>query len=145
MEEKLLKKVPKEYHSEIKIFMKQNTNNLPNHRHENHEIELLEDKQGFFVRNYKLLSEQETEAIKKYIDKHLGKSFIRLSLSAEVALVLLVRKLDGELKFCIDYKTLNKITVKNRYLIPLINKILRKLSSAARFTKLDIIYAFNRI
>ena len=84
--------------------------------------------------------------MKKYIDKHLGKSFIRPSLlAAAAAPVLFVKKLDGRLKFCIDYRVLNEITVKNRYSILLINKTLRKLSSDMRFTKLNIIYAFNRI
>ena len=59
--------------------------------------------------------------------------------------MLLVRKPNGGLRFCVDYRALNKITVKNQYSIPLINKTLGKLSSAARFTKLDIIHAFNRI
>ena len=130
---------------EIKVFIKQNANILPNHRFEDHEIELLEKKQAFFVQNYKSLLEQEKKAMKKYINKHFGKSFIRPSLSAAVAPVLLVRKPGGGLRFCMNYRALNKITVKNWYLIPLINEILRKLSSAARFTKLDIIYAFNKI
>ena len=86
--------------------------------------------------------------MKKHINKHLEKSFIRPSSSATVtavALVLLVRKPAGRLRFCVNYKTLNKILMKNQYLIPLINKILEKLSSAACFIKLDIIYAFNRV
>ena len=91
------------------------------------------------------MSEQETDAMKKYIDKHLGKSFIRLSLSAAAAPVLLIRKPGGELRFCVDYKALNAIMVKNKYSIPLINKTLDKLSNVRQFTKLDIIHAFNRI
>ena len=66
-------------------------------------------------------------------------------MSAAAAPVLLVRKPDGGLRFCMNYRALNKITVKNQYLIPLINETLRELSSAAYFTKLDIIHAFNRI
>ena len=125
--------------------MKQDANILPNHRPEDHKIELIEGKQAFFVQNYKPLSEQKIEAIKKYIDKHFGKGFIRPSSSAAAAPVLLMRKLGGRLKFCVDYRAFNKITVKNRYPIPLINETLRKLSSAACFTKLNIIYTFNKI
>ena len=83
--------------------------------------------------------------MKKYINEHLGKGFIKLSLLAAVVPVLLIRKPDGGLRFCMAYRAFNEITVKNRYLIPLINGTLEKLSSAVRFTKLDIIYAFNRI
>ena len=83
--------------------------------------------------------------MKKYIDKHLEKDYIKPSLSVAVASVLLIRKSNGKLRFCVDYRAFNKIKVKNSYLIPLINKILRKLLSAACFTKLSIIHMFNRI
>ena len=142
---KLLKRVPKEYHSKIEVFIKQNIDILLNHKLKNYEIELLESKQTFFMRNYKPLLEQEIETIKKYINKHFEKSFIRPSLSAVAVPVLLVRKLVSEFRFCIDYRAFNKITIKNQYILPLINKILRKLSSVTSFTKLDIIYAFNKI
>ena len=103
----------KEYHSEMEVFMKQNADISPNYRSENHKIELLEDKQVLFVQNYKLLLEQKTDAIKIYINKHLEKGFIRPSSSAAIASMLLVRKLGGRLRFCIDYKAFNKITMKN--------------------------------
>ena len=53
------------------MFLKQNADILSDHRNKNYEIELLEGKQSSFVQNYKLLLEQEIDAIKKYIDKHL--------------------------------------------------------------------------
>ena len=83
--------------------------------------------------------------MKKYINKHLEKSFIRLSLSAAIVLVLLVKKPEDGLKFCVDYRVLSVITVNNKYSILLINEILNKLSNVRQFTKLDIIYAFNKI
>ena len=110
--------------------MKQDANILPNYKFKDYKIVLLESKQALFIRNYKSLSEQKTEAMKKYIDKHLEKFFIRPSLSAAAAPVLLVRNLGGKLRFCVDYRALNKITMKNWYPIPLINKTLGKLSSA---------------
>ena len=112
-QEKLLKKVPKEYHLEIKVFIKQDTDILPNYKPENHKIGLLKGKQAFFVQNYKPLSEQKTEIIKKYINKHFGKDFITPSSSAAAASMLLMRKLDGRLRFCVDYIALNKIIVTN--------------------------------
>ena len=141
----LIKKVLKEYYLEINVFLKQSTDILPDHRDENHKIELLKGKQTVFIWNYQLLSEQETDVMKKYIDKHLRKSFMRLSLLAMAALVLLAKKLESRLRFCIDYKTLNTITVKNRYPILLIKEMLGKLLNTKQFTKLDIIYVFNRI
>ena len=113
IQEKLLKKTSKEYHLEIKSFMKQDANILPNYRSKNYKIKLLKGKQAFFVQNSKFLSKQEIEAMRKYINEHLGKNFIRPSLSAAVLLVLLVRKLDSKLRFCVDYRALDKIIMKN--------------------------------
>ena len=110
--EKPLKKVLKEYYLEIKIFIKQDPDILPNHRPKNHKIELLKSKQTFFVRNYKALLEQEKKAMKKYINKHFKKDFIRPSSLNAAASVLLVRKIDGKLRFYVDYRVLNKITTK---------------------------------
>lgn len=59
--------------------------------------------------------------------------------------VLFVCKLGGGLRFCVDYRALNVLTVKNRYPIPLIREILDWLSKARYYTKLDIIAAFNRL
>lgn len=83
--------------------------------------------------------------MKKYIDKHLSKGFIRPSLSVAATPVLLIWKPRGGLQFCVDYYALNKITIKNQYLIPLINKTLAKLADAVHFIKLNIIYAFKKI
>ena len=112
-QEGLLIKVLKEHYLEIKIFMKQDSDILPNYRSKNHEIELLKSKQILFVRNYKPLLEQKINAMKKYIDKYLEKNFIRPSLLAVAAPVLLVRKPGGKLRSCVDYRAFNKIRVKN--------------------------------
>ena len=75
-QEKLLEKVPKEYHSMINVFIKHNADTLTEHQKENYTIQLEEDKSPPFVRNYKPLLNQENVAMIKYIQEHLGKSFI---------------------------------------------------------------------
>ena len=77
------------------------------------------------MQTYKPLSKQERDVMKKYINKYFEKSFIKFILSVIAAPVLLVRKPDSRLRFCVDYKALNKITIRNQYSIPLINKILK--------------------
>ena len=144
--EDLLKWVPLEYRSMVKVFMKSNADKVAEHQTKwDHEIYLEEGKKTPFVRNYKPLLDQETSAMKKYIDKYLGKSFIWPSSLATASSILLVTKPGRGLHFCIDYRALNAMTVKNRYLIPLILETLRKLAGFVKYTKLDVIHAFNQI
>ena len=88
---------------------------------------------------------QKTAAMKKYIDEHLGKGFIQSSSSAAASPILLVRKPGIGLQFCIDYQALNAVIIKNKHPISLISKTLRMLTGAVKYTKLDVIHAFNQI
>ena len=97
-----------------------------------HEIYPEKSNKALFVQNYKPLSDQKTSAMKKYIDKHLGKGFIWSSLSAAAFLILLVRKLERGFHFCINYWALNAVTIKNKYSILLIFKTLGKLAEAVK-------------
>jgi hypothetical protein len=58
---------------------------------------------------------------------------------------LLAAKPGGEMRICQNYKGLNNITIKNRYLLPLIREILDSICRAKHYTKLNIIAAFNNI
>jgi hypothetical protein len=91
------------------------------------------------------MSLEELTTIKKYINEKLAKGYIRLSTSLIASPILLIRKLGRGIRFYVDYRKLNKITIKNRYPIPLIRETLGKLVHAKFFTKLDIIAAFNKI
>ena len=75
----------------------------------------------------------------------LGKGYIRPSTSLYAAPVLIVKKPDGGLRICIDYRALNALIVKNRNAPLLIRETLAKLCAAKIFTKFDIIAAFNEI
>ena len=75
----------------------------------------------------------------------LGKGFIRLSTSPYIALVLIIKKLDGGLRVYINYRVLNALTIKNRNAPPLVREILVKLYTAKIYSKFDIIAAFNEI
>ena len=60
-----------------------------------------------------LISKDKLLVIKKYINKHLNKGFIRPSISPAAASILLTKKLKGGIQFCVDYRGLNAITIKN--------------------------------
>ena len=83
--------------------------------------------------------------LRKYLDEYLFKGFIRVSSSPTTSLVLFVKKPEGGLRFYIDYRKLNSITIKNRYPLPLIREILDRLYHTKVYSKIDIITTFNRI
>ena len=83
--------------------------------------------------------------MKEYIDEMLGKGFIRPSNSPYAVPVLIVKKPEGGLRVCLDYRALNALTIKNRNTPPLIWEVFARLSSAKIYSKFDIIAAFNEI
>ena len=80
----------------------------------------------------------ELTALKNYIDEMLAKGFIRPSKSPAGAPIFFVKKKDGSFRMCIDYRTLNKITIKNKYPLPRIDDILDRLNGAKVFSKIDL-------
>ncbi|KAL0150390.1 hypothetical protein M9458_054207 [Cirrhinus mrigala] len=91
------------------------------------------------------LSQPETEAMEKYIKEELAKGFIRPSTSPATAGFFFVKKKDGGLRPCIDYRPLNEVTIKYRYPLPLVPPALEQLRSAKYYTKLDLRSAYNLI
>ena len=91
------------------------------------------------------LSEHKLGVLKSYIDKNLKSGFIAQFKSSAGAPILFIKKKDSSLRLCVDYWGLNKVSVKDKYPIPLITKILDRLSKAKTFTKLDLRGAYNLI
>jgi hypothetical protein len=139
-----LTKVPPKYHDLIDVFSRENSDKLPVRRLYDHKIELIKGKQHGFGPLYGM-SQDELKVLRKYLEDHLSKGFIRASSSPVASPVIFVKKPGGGLRFCVDYRALNAVTVKNRYPIPLIQETLSRLSKAKYYTKLDIIAAFNRL
>src|SRR5437762_10183482 len=59
--------------------------------------------------------------------------------------VLFVKKPDGSLRLCVDYRKLNEITIKNRYALPLMSELFDRLKNAKYFTRLDMYDAYNQL
>lgn len=142
--QEILAKLPPEYHDLVRAFEPKDAETLPPHRPFDHKIELLP---GHTPPNSRAraMSPNELLAVRKYIDEHLDKGFIRASTSSAAAPILLAKKPGGGIRICVDYRGLNNVTVKNRYPIPLIRETLDALCSAKIFTKLDVVAAFNRL
>ncbi|XP_060103255.1 uncharacterized protein LOC132577484, partial [Heteronotia binoei] len=91
------------------------------------------------------MSEPELAALRDFLDKNLKRGFIRPSTSPLSAPVLFVKKKSGELRLCNDYRALNKITIRDRYPLPLIPELLDRLKGAQIYTKLDLRGAYNLV
>ena len=91
------------------------------------------------------LSEAELVILRKYLADFMARGWIRRSKSPAGAPILFAKKKDGSLRLCVDFRDLNKITVKNRHPLPLISESLERLSQAKIYTKLDIRDAYHRI
>lgn len=83
--------------------------------------------------------------MKSYIGGELAKGFIRPSTSQASSGFFFVKKKDGSLRPCIDYRGLNDITVKFQYPLSLVPAALEQLRQAKYFTKLDLCCAYNLI
>ena len=81
----------------------------------------------------------------EYIKSNLTTNRIRLSVSLAGALILFVLKANRSLRLCVDYRGLNKITIKNRYPLLLLSEILDRLGGACVYIKLNLQDIYYRI
>lgn len=93
---------------------------------------------------YRLTVEQLTE-LKKQLETLLQKGHIRPSVSPFGAPVLFAPKKDGTLRLCVDYRALNRITIRNSFPIPRMDDMLDRLHGAKWFSKLDLHSGYNQV
>ncbi|OMO77547.1 reverse transcriptase [Corchorus capsularis] len=101
------------------------------------EIELVPNAQPPAKAPYRM-APPEFEELRKQLKELIDAGFIHPSKAPYGAPVLFQKKHDGSLRLCIDYRALNKLTVKNKYPIPLIVDLFDQLGDARLFTKLDL-------
>ena len=85
------------------------------------------------------------DEIERTIKELLALGHIRPSSSPFACLVALVKKEDGTLRMCIDYQSLNRKTLKNRYPIPRIDELMDELRGAKYFSKIDLRSGYHQI
>lgn len=91
------------------------------------------------------LSPRELEVLRETIKQQRAAGHIVPSKSAWGAPVLFVRKADGSLRMCIDYRGLNSVTVRNNYPLPRMDELVDRLAGASWFTTLDLWGAYNQL
>ena len=105
----------------------------PNTSINKHAIELQTDKQPLYGLIYSL-GPVELEILKTYIETNLKTGFIWPFKSPAGAFILFDNKPDGSFWLCVNYRSLNNLTIKNWYPLPLIGKALDRLGRAKQFT-----------
>jgi hypothetical protein len=118
--------------------------NLPLYRLYDHTITIKDGKESPFGALYGM-TQEELRALKEYIEDNIKKVFIQASSSPTGAPILFVKKADGSLHLCVDYRGLNKVTIKNRSPLLLIRETLNYLAKAKWYTKLDLRWGYNQI
>ena len=108
---------------------------LPPEREVEFAIDLIPGTGPIFMAPYRM-SPLELSELKKQLEDMMEKQFIRPSVSPWGAPVLLVKKKDGSMRLCVDFRQLNKVTVKNRYPLPKIDDLMDQLIGASVFSKL---------
>ena len=91
------------------------------------------------------MSASELVELKKQLEDLLEKKFVRPSVSPWGAPVLLVKKKEGSMRLCIDYRQLNKVTIKNKYPLPRIDDLMDQLVGACVFSKIDLRSGYHQI
>ncbi|KAL2240852.1 UNVERIFIED_CONTAM: Transposon Ty3-I Gag-Pol polyprotein, partial [Sesamum indicum] len=110
---------------------------LPPHREVDFKIDTIPGATPISIAPYKMASSKLKE-LKKQLEELLDKGFIRPSISPWGAPVLFVKKKDRSMRLCVDYRQLNRITIKNKYPLPRIDDLLDQLKGATVFSKIDL-------
>ena len=91
------------------------------------------------------MSQFEIEELRKQVNELLARGFIQKSNSPFGAPVLFVKKKDGSLRLCVDYRLLNADTIKNAFPLPLIDDLFQRIGPSKVFSKLDLMSGYHQI
>jgi hypothetical protein len=107
-------------------------------------IELMTGAKPIAKSPYRMSSE-ELDELKKQLKKLLEQGFVRPSASLWGSPVLFLEKKDGTKRMCIDYRTLNSMTIKNKYPLPRIEDLLDRLKKAKFLSKIDLRLGYHQM
>ena len=138
------KQIPAEYHKYLDVFNKEKADQFPDPRSWDHKIKLKEGFQPKSFKMYNLTLEEQIE-LDKFLKYNLEKGYIHPSQSPMGSPFFFVKKKDGKLRPCQDYRYLNEWTIKNAYPLLLIPKPTDRIKDAKFFSKLDVRCGYNNI
>jgi hypothetical protein len=134
---KLIPDLPDEYQNFKSLFQPATAEKLPPRRTFDHAINLEKGAKPPWGPIYPL-SEKQLKALREYLEKMMKEKKITRSDSPAGAPILFVPKPDGRLRLVVDYRNLNKITIHDKYPLPLMNKLRDRVKDAKIFTKLNL-------
>ena len=137
--------IPTQYHRHWKVFSEIASYRFPPAREEDHAITLKEDAPSTIDCKIYRQSEKELKATEEFIRDALAKGYITDSKSPYASGLFYRAKKDGKLRPIMDYRALNKWTIRDTYPLPLIGNILDHLQGKNLFTKFDIRWGYNNI
>jgi hypothetical protein len=123
------------------VFPTELPQDLPPARPTDHTIPLVPGHPPPYRPPYRLAQDEQDE-LRRQLTDLVERGLVRPSSSPFGAPVLFVRKKDGSLRMCIDYRALNKLTIKDKYPLPRIDDLLDRLHSAKLFSTLDLWYGY---
>ena len=128
--------VPKWFYRWLKVFGKVESERILVKKVWDHMIDLNNNFKVSKARVYPL-SRNKKEEVQKFVNKHLKKGYIKPSKSPQTSLMFFVGKKDGEKHIVMDYRRLNKQTVKNNYPLPLTIDLVDSIENKRVFTKMN--------
>jgi len=126
------------------VFGKVESKRMPTRKIWDHAIDLKEEFKASKAQVYPL-SRNEREEVQQFIQDHLRKGYIRPSKSPQMSPVFFVGKKDGGKHMVMDYRRLNRQTVKNNYPLPLITDLVDSMGNKKLFTKMDLQWGYNNV
>ena len=117
---------------------------IPPEREVEFTIDLVPETKPISKAPYRM-APNELKELKEQLQELLDKGLIRPSVSPWGAPVLFVKKKDGSMRLCIDYRELNKVTVRNQYPLPRIDDLFDQLRGARYFSKIDLRSGYHQL
>ncbi len=137
--------VPKDYQKYMKVFSEEESKRYPPKRAWDHAIEFKKDAPNAVDCKVYPMNQIEDQVVQEFLTKETKKGYIWESKLPYTSPFFFIKKKDGKLRPVQDYQKINALMIRNQYPLPLITDLIRDLSNAHIYTKLDVQWGYNNI